>query len=281
MDVNNVERRPRWPASLMICPGPSPRTLRYFSFNADVTHALFGRHGTIIRVRRTYWPPTLTCLCEAVARAGRIDRGDVRKPCLQWNWPTSSPDREAAVSGRQDDCVVCLQKEKTMFSWALRVGLLSIVSGSLWLTGSTAFAAGSDDGTSDDGSKTVVTVTETETTAKLKGQGSQASASGCAESSTVTVSNSSTNTSKTNSTLSIGVKKLSLADGSVITFAIKGNAVGTATVKKGKASLKLSTKKGDSVPTVNAGDVVKVIDSDGKSTDLSGNFGAASTHTES
>lgn len=124
------------------------------------------------------------------------------------------------------------------------------------------------------------TVTEAETEAKLKGTGTQAAAKGHAESKVITVTVKATGATTTQSSLSASVKKLTLADGSVVTFQVAGNTVGTGTVKSGQASLRLSTKKGNTVPTVNAGDSFSVLDTDGTTVILSGQFGPIKTDTE-
>lgn len=141
-------------------------------------------------------------------------------------------------------------------------------------------AIGRDDGNGDDrDSNSTVTVTESETIAKLICK-AQTHASGAAEWTSITTTDSTTNTSKTNSKLSVSVRKLTLTDGSTLTFAINGASIGTGTVKKGRASLRLSSKKGDTVPSVGQNDTLTVIDTDGTTIDLTGSFGTVSTQTE-
>ncbi|MFO1043385.1 MAG: hypothetical protein U0941_16500 [Planctomycetaceae bacterium] len=123
------------------------------------------------------------------------------------------------------------------------------------------------------------TVTEAETEATLKGAGSQVSAKGHAESKVITVTNTVTNTTTVNSCLSITVKGLANLEGQVVTFNLGATALGTGTVKNGRASLKLSSKTA-TVPTVSQGDTITVVDPDGITTDLSGAFGAVKTETE-
>lgn len=137
-----------------------------------------------------------------------------------------------------------------------------------------------DTNSNEDSNNSTITVTETENEVKLVGAGAQSAARGHAESKVITVTNSATSTTKTNASLSIGVKRLTLADGVVVTFQLNGSSLGTGSVKSGKASLRLSTKKGDTVPPINKGDVVSVIDPDGSTTDLSGTAGASHSQTE-
>jgi hypothetical protein len=129
-------------------------------------------------------------------------------------------------------------------------------------------------------SKSTQKVSETELKAKMVGAGTQAAAKGYAESKVVTVTNTTTNVSTTNSSLSISIKKLTLTDGSVVTFQLNGKALGTGTVKSGRAGLSLSTKRGNTVPAVATGDTVSVLDPDGSTVDLSGKTGAAITESE-
>lgn len=138
-----------------------------------------------------------------------------------------------------------------------------------------------DTNTNEDSNNSSITVTETENEVKLVGAAAQTAAKGHAESKAITVTNTTTSTTKTNSSLCISVKKLTLADGAVVDFQLNGSSVGKGTVKRGMASLRLSTKKGDTVPAINAGDVVSVIDPDGSTADLTGTAGAAQTQTES
>ena len=124
------------------------------------------------------------------------------------------------------------------------------------------------------------TVTEAETEASLKGAGAQAAAKGHAESKVTTVTDTTTNTSTVKSCLSISVKGLVNLEGLVVTFNLGNSTLGTGTVKNGRASLTLSSKTA-TVPTVNPGDIISVIDPDGTTVDLSGAFGAVQTETES
>jgi hypothetical protein len=130
-------------------------------------------------------------------------------------------------------------------------------------------------------STSTTTVTEVETEAKLAGAGSQTGAKGYAESTVVTVTNTSTSTSTTNSFLTVHVRHLTLTAGSTVTFQLNGSTIGTGTVKHHRAYLRLSTKKGDTVPTVNQGDTLTVLDPDGMTVDLTGTFDAPETETES
>jgi hypothetical protein len=124
------------------------------------------------------------------------------------------------------------------------------------------------------------TSTEAETTASLAGSGTQTVSKGRAESCVVTVTNTVTNTTTTNSSLEVSVKKLTLANNAIVTFKLNGTSLGTATVKTGKAKLRLSTKKGNTVPAVAAGDTVTVVDPDGTTIDLTGAFGPITTDSE-
>lgn len=141
-------------------------------------------------------------------------------------------------------------------------------------------ASGSDRGGKDDGKggggSSAVSVTEVQLEAPLTGGTTQTAAKGYAESEVVTVTKTTTNTTTTYSRLTIGVKGLTLADGAIVTFEVNGTSVGTGTVKSGRAMLRLSSKKGDTVPTVNAGDSVTVLDPDGTTQDLTGTFAAES-----
>lgn len=155
--------------------------------------------------------------------------------------------------------------------WALAVAL----------AGATIVEASAPGGKSSTKTKSTKVVTETETEASLAGGSTQAAAKGYAESEVVTVTDTTTSTSTTNSKLTISVKGLTLADGDVVTFNLNGTAIGTGTVASGRAKLRLTTKNGDTVPTVNAGDTIDVIDPDGSTVDLTGAFGAPETETES
>lgn len=146
--------------------------------------------------------------------------------------------------------------------------------------GSGGGSGGGHHNSNDDNNNSSVTVTETEVEVALKGVGTQAAAKGRAESKLITIVNASTSTTTTNSLLTISVKRLTLADGATVTFQLNGNAIGTGSVKGGQARLRLSSKKGDVVPTVNQGDVLTVVDPDGTTTDLTGTAGAPQTHTE-
>lgn len=148
--------------------------------------------------------------------------------------------------------------------------------------GATFVEASAPGGKSSSGRRSSTrTVTEVETEARLVGGTTQAVATGYAESEVVTVTDTATSTTTTNSRLTICVKGLTLADGSVVTFNLNGAAIGTGTVASGRAKLRLSTKNGDTVPTVNPADTLDVIDPDGTTVDLTGAFGALQTETES
>lgn len=123
-------------------------------------------------------------------------------------------------------------------------------------------------------------VTETETGARLAGANGQTAAKGFAESKVVSVTDTTTQVTTTNAALSICVKGLTLVDGAVVTFQLNGTTLGTGTVKNGRAALRLSTRKGDTVPAVAAGDTITVIDPDGTTIDLTGTFGPLQTETE-
>ncbi|MBS0205877.1 MAG: hypothetical protein JSS49_23500 [Planctomycetes bacterium] len=125
------------------------------------------------------------------------------------------------------------------------------------------------------------TVTETETNAKLTGAGAQTTAVGYVESNVTTVTDTVANTTTTNSSLTITVKRLTLANGSVVDFQLNGTSVGTGVVTNGRASLRLFTKSGAVVPAVATGDTLTVVDPDGVTVDLTGTFGAAISETES
>lgn len=148
----------------------------------------------------------------------------------------------------------------------------------------TGFAEASGPGHKSKGggnSKSCVTVTETELEVKLAGAGAQAAAKGRAESKVITVTNTATSVSTTNAFLAINAKGLVLDDGAVVTFQLNGNTVGTGSVKGRQVKLRLSTRKGDTVPTVNPGDVLTVVDPDGTTVDMTGTAGASQSETES
>ncbi len=157
-------------------------------------------------------------------------------------------------------------------SLGMALAVLIAATGSLW-------ASGPDKGGSSK-SKSTQTVTETELKARLVGVGTQAGASGYAESKVITVTNKTTNVSTTNSSLSISVKRLKLADGAKVTVQLNGKALGTASVKRGSVVFSLSTKRGNTVPVIVTGDTFSVLDPDGSTVDLNGKTGAAVTETE-
>lgn len=127
-------------------------------------------------------------------------------------------------------------------------------------------------------SNSTSTVKEVEMKARLVGSGTQSRASGYLESKVITVTNKATRVSTTNSSLSISVKGLTLASGTAVTFQLDGVTIGTSKVSQGKASLRLSTKSGATVPTLSAGSKVTV--QDGVNVDLKGTVGAAVSESE-
>jgi hypothetical protein len=114
-------------------------------------------------------------------------------------------------------------------------------------------------------------VTETHLYAKLVGFGSQRGAKGYVRDYVVTFPNTSTRQS--HSLLSVSVRYLKLPRGSSVTFQLNGTTIGTAIVKEyHRAHLQLWTRKGDTVPTINEGDALTVVDPDGTTIDLTGKF---------
>ncbi|MDB5390853.1 MAG: hypothetical protein JWM11_6499, partial [Planctomycetaceae bacterium] len=69
---------------------------------------------------------------------------------------------------------------------------------------------------------------------------------------------------------------LTLADGTVVTFDLNGTAIGTGTVTSGNVHIFLSSKNGDTVPAIIAGDILTVVEADGTTVDLTGTFGLGS-----
>ena len=136
------------------------------------------------------------------------------------------------------------------------------------------------DGSGGDGGGDNKTETEAQTEAKLLGAGAQTAAKGYAESTVITITDKTTNTTTTSSCLTVSVKGLTLADASVVTIQLNNTTIGTGTVKSGRASLRLSSKKGGTVPTVAAGDTLTVLDPVGTNVvDLTGTFGPITTHS--
>jgi hypothetical protein len=113
--------------------------------------------------------------------------------------------------------------------------------------------------------------TETHLYATLVGLGSQAGAKGYVRNYAVTFNN--TTTKQSHSLLSISARYLKLPHGSTVTFQLNGATVGTAIVREyNRAHLRLLTRKGDTVPTINAGDTLTVIAPDGRTIILTGTF---------
>lgn len=71
--------------------------------------------------------------------------------------------------------------------------------------------------------------------------------------------------------LKVEAEKVNLADGTVMTVSINGAAVGSFALKGRQGELELNTKDGDTVPAIQAGDVVTVTDPTG-TTILTGKF---------
>ncbi|MDB5391409.1 MAG: hypothetical protein JWM11_7055, partial [Planctomycetaceae bacterium] len=67
-----------------------------------------------------------------------------------------------------------------------------------------------------------------------------------------------------------------LADGTVVTFDLNGTAIGTGTVTSGNVHIFLSSKNGDTVRAIIAGDILTVVEADGTTVDLTGTFGSGS-----
>lgn len=118
-----------------------------------------------------------------------------------------------------------------------------------------------------------VTVSESTSVAKLIGTVDQPSASGHAASGSVTYN------STTNTFLTICVKGLTLSDGTSVTFQVDGVTVGSGTVRYGRAFLYLSSKRGDTVPTVTPGSSTVTVTDPNNVIDLQGTFGALTTNT--
>ena len=121
--------------------------------------------------------------------------------------------------------------------------------------------------------------TEVETKARLVGVGTQLAARGEAEHEVETVTVIATGVSTTQSEFEVSVKSLTLAAGSIVSFQLNGTEVGTGTVNYGRASLKLKTELGGTVPAVVQGDTLTVLGPDGNAI-LSGTFGAPKTEVE-
>lgn len=138
---------------------------------------------------------------------------------------------------------------------------------------------GRDDGHRS-GSGSGRTTTEMKSSARLVGTGTLAAARGYAERESVTVTNKATGAQTSNASLSVSVRGLKLANGTVVTFMVGSTNIGTGTVRSGRASVRLSTKKGDTVPAVSQGTRLTV-SAAGTGDTLTGTFGAARKHTES
>lgn len=65
--------------------------------------------------------------------------------------------------------------------------------------------------------------------------------------------------------------RVNLADGTVLSVRVNGNAVGSITLVGGAGSLELSTNDDDTVPNIQPGDVVSLVAANG-ATILSGQF---------
>lgn len=121
--------------------------------------------------------------------------------------------------------------------------------------------------------------TEVETKARLVGIGAQLSARGEAEHEVETETILATGDSTSKSVLEVSVKRLALADGTAVSFQLNGTEIGTGTVRYARASLRLSSFRGDTVPDVVQGDTLTVVAPDGTIL-LTGTFGAAKTKVE-
>lgn len=171
-------------------------------------------------------------------------------------------------------------------SWGCATAVVAGLSISYWSPVEAA-APGPSHKSKNHAVTVAVTVTEVETEAELADPAGVSNAKGHAEYHSVTKTDATGAVVGSATFLSIGVKHLSLADGSTVSYTVagaalvdgNGNAV-TATVKNGRAFLRLSTKKGSVVPTVNTGDAVTVVDASGNVL-VSGAFGAGETETES
>jgi hypothetical protein len=107
--------------------------------------------------------------------------------------------------------------------------------------------------------------------AELAGVGSQAAAKGYVRNYSVTFP--STSTRQSHSRLAISVRYLKLGRGSTVTFQLNGTTIGSAVVTAyHRAHLLLLTENGNTVPTINAGDTLTVIDPNGTTVDLTGTF---------
>ncbi len=121
--------------------------------------------------------------------------------------------------------------------------------------------------------------TEVETEARLVGVGSQGRARGEAEHEEETVTVIATGETYSETEFEVSVSRLTLATGSVVSFQLNGTEVGSGTVRFGRASMKLKSEFGDSVPDVVQGDTLTVLDADGN-TILTGTFRAPKTEVE-
>jgi len=121
--------------------------------------------------------------------------------------------------------------------------------------------------------------TEVETEARLVGVGAQLSARGEAEHEVETKTILATGVSTTKSELEVSVKRLALANGTAVSFQLNGTEVGTGAVRYARASLRLSSFRGDTVPDVLEGDTLTVVAADGTVL-LTGTFGPAETEVE-
>ena len=83
------------------------------------------------------------------------------------------------------------------------------------------------------------------------------------ETETKTKTTAGVTTTTTSSEFSVGVSKTGLAVGTVLTVSVGGASVGTATVSKHGANLRLSTEHGNTVPTVTAGTAISITDPSG------------------
>jgi hypothetical protein len=104
--------------------------------------------------------------------------------------------------------------------------------------------------------------TETHLYAKLVGVGSQPLAYGYARNYVVTFSNTSTRQS--HALFSAALRYLKLPQGTIVTLQLNGTPIGTATIREyNRGHLRLLTRLGDTVPIVNVGDTLAVIDPNG------------------
>jgi hypothetical protein len=116
----------------------------------------------------------------------------------------------------------------------------------------------------DGDSKTV----ETHLYAKLVGAGLQTGSWGYVRDYVVTKPTASLS----HALLTVSARYLTLPRGSTVTIQVNGTTIGTATVREyRRAHLRLWTRRGDTVPTINAGDTLMVIAPDG-TTLLTGTF---------